>query len=290
MVRERRAFSNYPDNQKTVQNDRETFIADDLLFEPEKFDFLNGFIGDISRLSAEDLQRTPQIVERDAERQKYQLSIGATFIDPDTQDRVSGAFYTDVLRQISANGGITDDPNRLFSTDFYAWTPPIDYDKHINFSRYVWVGVGNAEVNGEYITKEPAHSKTTIYEFDGAAFIKRDVEIVNGLPAPGPDGTFVEDASTVDRFIYRSSGAAFVQIGFTVVGWAAAIRADSCQLFERPEGSGSRNGHNVTTPCRLMAVRSSTPIPSRANSCCKSGSTRNNSRSSLISISTVVSL
>ncbi len=217
MATERRVFTNYPESLKTDQNNRETFVADDPLFEPEQANFLNGFIGDVSSLTAEDLARTPLILDITPERQKYQLSVAATFINPETQVRESYASYTDMTRQIEANGGDTSDPNRVFSTEFYAWTPPIDYDKHINFSRYQWIGLGTADVQGEYVTKEPSHSKTVVHEWDGTDLIAHDVEIVIGLPVPGPDGTFVEDASTVERFVYRSNGAVWLLLTLVMV-------------------------------------------------------------------------
>ena len=144
MVRQRRAFINLPDYHKTKQNDREYYVLDDPQFEPEDADFLIGYVGDTSELTEEDLSRTPPIVESTPEQQKYQLTIGTVFIDPDTQERQTAAFYTDLVGQISANGGLVEDPNRVFDTDYYAWTPPIDYDKHINFGGYLWFyrGVG----------------------------------------------------------------------------------------------------------------------------------------------------
>ncbi len=217
MTKERRAFTNYPEVLQTRQNNRETFIADDPSFEPEQADFLNGFIGDISILSAEDLERTPPIREATPERQKYQLSVGATYIDPDSQERVSIATYTDLVRQIEANNGDITDPNRVFATEFYAWTPPIDYDKHINFSRYLWTGAGTADVQGEYVTKEVSHSKTLIHEWDGATLTAHTVTIENGLPAVGPDGTYVEDASTTQRLVYRSDGVSWQLLNLRVV-------------------------------------------------------------------------
>jgi len=217
MAKQRRVFNNYPESLRTRQNNRETFIADDPLFEPEQANFLNGFIGDVSVLTDEDLARKPVVLEMTPERQKYQLSVGANFIDPDSQERVSAAFYTDMINQIEANGGFVDDPNRVFATNFYAWTPPIDYDKHINFSRYRWVGVGSADVQGEFITIEPSHSKTVIYEWDGSNMQQRNVSIVNGLPPIEPDGTFVEDASVAERFIYRSNGVIWVLLNLDMV-------------------------------------------------------------------------
>jgi hypothetical protein len=217
MTQERRAFTNYPELLRTRQNNRETFIADDPSFEPEQADFVNGFIGDFSVLTDEDLARTPPILEGTSERQKYQLTVGANFISPITQDRLAVATYTDLVNQIDANGGFTNDPNRVFSTDFYAWTPPIDYDKHINFSRYLWTGVGTADVQGEYVTKEPSHSKTLIHVWDGTTLTAKTVLIFNGLPAILPVDTFVEDASAPERFVYRSDGAGWQLLNLEIV-------------------------------------------------------------------------
>jgi hypothetical protein len=217
MAKERRAFSNYPEGSQTRQNNQETFIADDPSFEPEQANFLNGFIGDFSALTAEDLERTPPILEGTAERQKYQLVVGATFIDPATQERESVASYTDLVNQIDSNGGEVSDPNRIFAVDFYAWTPPIDYDKHINFSRYLWIGTGTANVQGEYVTKEQSHSKTVIHHWDGATLTANATLIFNGLPAIMAAGTYAEDASTPQRLVYLSDGATWQLLNLAVV-------------------------------------------------------------------------
>ena len=217
MANERRAFTNYPENLRTRQNNQETFIADDPSFEPEQANFLNGFIGDFTSLTVEDLERTPPILEGTAERQKYQLAVGATFIDPDAQERESVASYTDLVNQIESNGGIVTDPNRVFAVDFYAWTPPFNYDKHINPSRYLWIGTGTADVQGEYVTKEPKHSKTVIHEWDGITLTANAALIYDGLPAVMAAGTYVEDSSTIQRLVYLSNGAIWQLLSLKVV-------------------------------------------------------------------------
>jgi len=218
MAKQRRAFTSYPDYLKTPHNDQETYVADDMMYEPENADFLQGYIGSGELLTPLDLERTPLIQENSPERQKYQLSIGATYIEPDFQRRLSAAFYTDLTGQITANGGLVDDPNRVFDVGFYAWTPPIDYDKHINFSRYFWIVPGEAaDIHGVYITKEPEASKTTIYEFDGSVFNRVEVPITDGLPAVGTAGEYAEDASNIARLIYRSNGTTWIVVEFTPV-------------------------------------------------------------------------
>lgn len=217
MAKQRRAFNSYPEVLRTRQNNRETFIADDPSFEPEQASFLKGYIGDTSILSEEDLSRTPAILEGTAERQKYQLSVGATYINPVSQERESVATYTDLVNQIESNGGLVDDHNRVFSTEFYAWTPPFDYDKHINFGRYLWIADGTAQVQGEYVTKEPSHSKTLVHVWDGVVLTANPVLIFNGLPTIMAAGIFVEDASTPERSVFLSDGAVWQLLDLEVV-------------------------------------------------------------------------
>jgi hypothetical protein len=212
MTHERRAFNFLPEYLRTAQNSREYSVADDVMFEPERSGFVSGYIGDVRVLQARDLERTPQIRERTAERQKYQLGIGTAYVNPETQAYRNGVFYTDLVNHLDANGALTDNPNRLFETPFYAWTPPIDYDKHINFSRYFWTGLGTADVNGEYVTKEAAGSQTTVYEVVDGALVKRSVQIELAFPGSPSVGDLVEIASTIDRLIYRWDGTVWVPI------------------------------------------------------------------------------
>ena len=220
MVTERRAFSNYPELLRTRQNNRETFIADDPSFEPEQANFLNGFIGDLSVLTAEDLERTPEIMEATPERQKYQLSVGATYINPASQARESISSYTDLVNQIEANGAEITDPNRVFATQFYAWTPPIDYDKHINFGRYFWVGDGTGDVQGEYVTKEPETSKIVVHVWDGVTLTPTVVVVSTGADPNGvpiqPEG-FLLEVAVPERLVYRSDGVAWQLINLEIV-------------------------------------------------------------------------
>lgn len=195
---DRRVFKRLPEYLKTEQNNRSTYISDDVLFEPEQAEFVNGIIGDISNIPDSDLQRRPPIKGRDTSHEKYQLTLGAVTVDPSSDARTGGAFYTDLIGQLEANGAILSEPNRLFSTPFYAWTPPIDYDRHINYSRYYWTGAGDAQMNGEYITIEPRGSRTVLLERTATGFRKIEVTISETAPT-GPDVEIWEDVSEGNR-------------------------------------------------------------------------------------------
>ena len=216
-TKQRRASSYLPPYFKTVQNLREYQILDDMLYEPEQAAFIRGYIGSTAPLSQEDLERVPVLTETDASADAYQLSIGSAYVDPVTNQYQYGAFYTDLLNQIAANGGLTNDPNRLFETGFYVWSPPIDVDKHINFSSYFWTGPGDALANGEYVTREIAGSQTIMYRFDGSTMVKVPVRIGIGVPTDiDVPGALYEDASDSERTVYVSTGLAWSPISFSV--------------------------------------------------------------------------
>lgn len=217
MARQRRAFNYIPEYLRTDQNNREFSIADDVLFEPESATFLSGYIGLGDILEPEDLERSPLLLEQNSVRQGYQLSVGSAYLNPTTKKYESVAFYTDAVNQIRNNGGFVDNANRVFGTNYYAWTPPIDYDKHVNHARYYWVGDGNAEVNGEYITREPAGSQTIVYRVNGSTFDKIDVVFVENLSTVLAAGVIVEDVSTTNRYLYESDGTSWRLVGIIPV-------------------------------------------------------------------------
>lgn len=217
MVVERRVFNRLPQYLQTDQNNRDTHISDDVMFEPERAGFVSGYIGETGNLSQDDLRRNPIITEDSAQRQKYQLSLGAVYVDPETGVRSGGAFYPDLINQIAMNGGITDDPNRLFGTPFYAWTPPVDYDKHLNFSRYYWTGEGDAAEAGEYITKETQGSQTIVYRLTSTGFQPRWATLSRTAPSNPSRNDLWEDLSDSRRVLRRWSGASWTTLPYQVV-------------------------------------------------------------------------
>lgn len=221
MPTQRRAFNFYPEVHRTPFNDRDTYLIDDTAFEPENASFISGYIGDLKIFDKlpegdDELERTPPLTESDPGRQANQLGIGTVYVDPTTKAYQYGAFYTDLINQIASNGGLVNDPNRLFGVSYYAWAPPIDYDKLINFSRYYWTGTGNAEVNGEYITKEAAGSQTIIYQRTGDSLTKITVDFQTDLTTVGPVGQIIELVSNPERPLYVSDGTVWRQITFRV--------------------------------------------------------------------------
>lgn len=225
MTLQRRSFTSLPSYLQTDRNNLELAVTDDSLFEPEQAKFVSGYIGNTSKLTSEDLARTPLLIENSAIRQKYQFSVAIAQFNPRTTNFTSGAFYDDLLNHLALNGALVNDPNRLFGSFYYAWSPPIDYDKIVNPARYFWTGNGNAIANGEYITKEAAGSLTTLFRFDGTELVPLATTIVNGLPGSGTLGQIVEDASTPARLLYEWNGVGWAELTFLVAADTTPVGA-----------------------------------------------------------------
>jgi len=112
---------------------------DQLVSEPN-FKKVNGYIGRTYGSSTENY-----LVEPNRTRQNYQLEVGLV-----TKNKFGKtenfANYQDLLNQITYFGGVTNNHDRLFNNISYAYTPPIDLDKLINYKNYYWLPAGPEEI------------------------------------------------------------------------------------------------------------------------------------------------
>ena len=59
----------------------------------------------------------------------------------------------DLINEISRQGGLTDNLDRLFRTKFYSYNPHIDWDKLINYQQYYWMPTGPETVDVDGIVE-----------------------------------------------------------------------------------------------------------------------------------------
>jgi hypothetical protein len=245
---ENRVYRSLPTYLQTKTNRRWMAATEDVLYEREAFEQVEGQIGDVSGVPEDQLARSPQIRELDAERQKYQLSVSAVSRD-DAGNITGGAFYTDLIGQLAGNGAIIDDHARLFATGWYAWSPPIDLDKWTNFQKYFWTGPGIADVQGEFITKEPAGTQIRLHRWTGSAWVADPVTPsvlpVGSFPAGAAVGELREDSTTPERIIYRWSGT-----GWSIADWTpvADVPADGTGFSVGGYAYVARAGHEFQRP------------------------------------------
>lgn len=119
-------------------------------FNPAEQEIVDGYIGD---------RGTPAaggkifISERTEQRQDYQLSPAYVSRNLDTSVH-SMQFYEDLVGYMEHYGALAENQSRLFSGKFYSWTPPINPNKILNFSTYVWDNNNEFGLSPDYIVME----------------------------------------------------------------------------------------------------------------------------------------
>lgn len=82
-------------------------------------------------------------VERNDERSFYQLEPVLTTRDNPAADGYSNLmFYQDLVNHLRFQGADVSDHNKLFSTDYYSWSPPVNIHKLTKFNEYYWMPEG----------------------------------------------------------------------------------------------------------------------------------------------------
>ncbi len=215
---ENRAFKLLPKRLQNDFNKKQMSVAEDLLFEPEDFGYVDGQIGDEGSITDREKARIPFIRQADEARQKTQLSTAAVYTD-ENDNVQAAAFYDDLIGHIEANGGNIRDKSNLFDCDYYSFNPPIDIDKWTNFQKYHWTGVGTATQSGEYITKDPEGSQVIFHrvENDGTfTAVECRLHTSGTKPTLGnTTGDLIEDLTTNARSVYQWTGAAWELVTFT---------------------------------------------------------------------------
>lgn len=111
----------------------------DQVFQPGTLQSLNAYIGLYPSYynPTTDFYK-PEIT---AERSYYQLDPTMVSLDSnnDPQDLL---FYTDLINNLSFQGGLTNNHARLMQTDYYSWCPQVNLDKLNNYRNYYWMPYG----------------------------------------------------------------------------------------------------------------------------------------------------
>jgi len=112
----------------------------DHLFQPENTEFLAGYIGNHPAWYNPDTDF--YIQEPTADRESYQLVPTAISRDPTSNTVNQILFYDDLLNKLRMQGANVSKPERLFSNEYYSWSPPVDLDMLTNWTNYYWVPTG----------------------------------------------------------------------------------------------------------------------------------------------------
>ena len=146
----RKSINFLPGIFQTQTNRRFLNATMDQLIQEPNLQQIYGYIGQ------QDLSPNYQtgdfyINETDSYKQFYQLEPGLVIrrrqANSDNYINKNVYNYVDMLNQISTDGGITNDHNRLFAQEFYSYNAFCDLDKLVNYQQYYWAPSGPVAVN-----------------------------------------------------------------------------------------------------------------------------------------------
>ena len=83
------------------------------------------------------------VIEPTAVRTDYQLEPGVIELDPADSSRIANAItYPGITDALKLQGAQTDNASRLYTSEYYAFDPFIDFDKFVNYTQYYWLPSG----------------------------------------------------------------------------------------------------------------------------------------------------
>lgn len=128
-------------------------FCDDIIqqwFNPAEQEIVDGYIGDSSSPAASGKIFIKELTEQ---RQAYQLSPAYVSRNEDQSIR-SLQFYEDLVGYLEHYGCLAENQDRLFNGKFYSWTPPINPNKLINYSNYLWDTTNEYGIAPDYVVME----------------------------------------------------------------------------------------------------------------------------------------
>ena len=111
----------------------------DQLTQPGVAEKISSYFG--RRISKARKATDNYVSDVSTQRENYQLE-PATVIKDELNNVTFYKDYNDLKNQIKAFNGTVDNDSKLFSQEYYAWNPNIDWDKFTNFRDYYWLESG----------------------------------------------------------------------------------------------------------------------------------------------------
>lgn len=172
----------------------------DHLFQPERVEYLNGYIGRKPTYYKPDSDI--YVSESSGARTNYQLEATSVVRDVENADITHMMFYEDLINRLRSQGALVNDHNRLFEQEYYSFGLPIDIDKWLNFTNYVWLEPDYDVVTFLDQTSVESIQGAAAYTYIGRWFANIDPSTINTGSVPLVDGNryaFVGDQDPVVR-------------------------------------------------------------------------------------------
>ena len=169
-----------PELYRTQTNEKFLNATLDQLVTQPDLRNVNGYVG---RKFAPTFKSTDNYIpEPSVLRQNYQLEPSVVVKNKVTGDTEFFSSYIDLLQQVGANGGLTNNHSRLFSGESYSYDGMFNFDKFVNFNQYYWLADGPDAVQlyasgipteeTFIVTRDPA---TGSYKFSTATGVENPI-------------------------------------------------------------------------------------------------------------------
>ena len=139
-----RTLNFLPEIFKTVTNTQFLQATLDQLVDQPNLEKIQGYVG--SKFGYGTNANSHYVTEPTKTRTDYQLDPGVVFLKENTSTAQDFISYPGIIDGLKLEGGVTNDNNRLFNSQFYSWDPFVGMDKIINFNQYYWLPEGAPEV------------------------------------------------------------------------------------------------------------------------------------------------
>jgi hypothetical protein len=126
------------------------------------------------------------VVEPTKSRTDYQLEPGVVEINPDNSKEIFDAItYPGITDALKLQGASTTNADRLYTSEYYAFDPFVDFDKFSNFAQYYWLPSGPLAVDVSATTVPLTDDFTVtrangVYTFSGISGDNPSLTLVRG--------------------------------------------------------------------------------------------------------------
>ena len=135
-----RTLNFLPEIFKTPTNSQFLSATLDQIVDQPNTKKIEGYVG--SKFGYGVNAKDKYVTEPTKVRTDYQLDPGVTFLKKDTSTAQDFISYPGIIDALKLEGAITNDNNRLFTSQFYSWDSFTNLDQIINFNQYYWLAEG----------------------------------------------------------------------------------------------------------------------------------------------------
>lgn len=231
----------------------------DHMFQPDRVEYLNAYVGQLP--FTYDPNTDARVPESTPDRVNYQVEPSMVSRLPQSGTISTVLSYDDLINKLRYQGALVNDHNRLFQGDYYSWGVPVDVDKMVNYTQYVWSPAGPQLIqllgptNISQITQQATYTYSGAYTFvtDNVTETQSTLTFTTGLKVQFMQDVNVQLRSTVwivegvGRQIRLVPDTVRTQLGWDVPDTWDMTMWDGASLSETPAyitiARGSENGN-----------------------------------------------